>query len=51
LLFQARFGLARAYARTGDRRAATTEAETLLRQLPAGAPQRPEIERFLASVR
>ncbi len=51
LLFQARFGLARAYARSGDRRAATTEAETLLRQLPAGAPQRPEIERFLASVR
>jgi len=51
LLFQARFGLARALARSGDRQGAAREAATLLSQLPPSAPQRPEIERFLQAVR
>ena len=50
-LHQARFGLAVAYARTGQRAEAAKEAEDLLRRLPADAPQRPEVERLLASVR
>jgi hypothetical protein len=36
----------------GGRRAeAAREAEELLRRLPAGAPQRPEVERLLSAVR
>jgi choline-sulfatase len=50
-LHQARFGLALAYARTGKRAEAAREAQELLRRLPAGAPQRPEVERLLAAVR
>jgi choline-sulfatase len=50
-LHQARFGLALAYARTKQRAQAAKEAEELLRRLPAGAPQRPEVERLLAAVR
>ena len=49
-LHQARFALALAYARTNRRPEAATEAQELLRRLPAGAPQRPEIERLLAAV-
>jgi cytochrome c-type biogenesis protein CcmH/NrfG len=50
-LHQARFALAIAYARTGRRGDAAREAEELLRRLPPGAPQRPEVERLLAAVR
>jgi choline-sulfatase len=50
-LHQARFGLALAYARTNRRPDAAKEAQELLRRLPAGAPQRPEVERLLAAVR
>jgi choline-sulfatase len=50
-LHQARFGLAIAYARTNRRAEAAKEAQELLRRLPAGAPQRLEIERLLAAVR
>ncbi len=50
-LHQARFGLAIAYARTGDRAAASREAAALLSRLPAGAPQRPEVERLLGALR
>jgi choline-sulfatase len=50
-LHQARFGLAIAYARTNQRPRAAREAEELLRRLPPGAPQRPEVERLLATVR
>ncbi len=50
-LHQARFGLAIAYARSGRREDAAREAATLLKKLPADAPQRPEVERLLAAVR
>ena len=50
-LHQARFSLAIAYARTGNRVAASREASTLLGRLPAGAPQRPEVERLLSALR
>jgi Flp pilus assembly protein TadD len=50
-LHQARFGLAVAYGRTARRADAAREAEELLRRLPPDAPQRPEVERLLASVR
>jgi predicted Zn-dependent protease len=50
-LHQARFGLAIAYARSGQREPATREAEELLRRLPADAPQRPEVQRLLATLR
>ena len=50
-LHQARFALALAYARTGRRPDAAKEAQELLKRLPAGAPQRPEVERLLAAVR
>jgi choline-sulfatase len=50
-LDHARFGLAIAYARSGKRSDALREAQELLRRLPPGAPQRPEVERFLAAVR
>jgi tetratricopeptide (TPR) repeat protein len=50
-LHQARFALAIAFATVGRRQEAAAEAEELLRRLPAGAPQRPEVERLLAAVR
>jgi choline-sulfatase len=50
-LLEIRFELARALARSGDREAARKQAQTLLSQLPAGAPQRPEVERLLAALR
>ncbi len=50
-LHQARFGLAIAFARVGDRVAAAREATTLLGRLPPGAPQRPEVERLLGALR
>jgi tetratricopeptide (TPR) repeat protein len=50
-LHQARFGLAIAYARTGQREQAAREASELLKRLPSDAPQRPEVERLLAAVR
>jgi choline-sulfatase len=50
-LHQGRFGLALAYARAGRRDEARRETETLLRRLPPNAPQRPEVERLLASLR
>jgi choline-sulfatase len=50
-LHQARFGLALAYARSGRRAEAAKEAQELLRRLPPGAPQRPEVERLLAAVK
>ncbi len=49
-LHQARFALARAYGRTGQRTDAAREARELLTRLPADAPQRPEVERLLAAV-
>jgi cytochrome c-type biogenesis protein CcmH/NrfG len=48
---EARFNLAIAYARAGNRVEAARHAEELLRRLPAAAPQRPEIERLLATMR
>jgi cytochrome c-type biogenesis protein CcmH/NrfG len=48
---EARFNLALAYARAGNRVEASREAEALLHRLPADAPQRPEVERLLAAVR
>lgn len=50
-LHQARFALARALARRGQREAARRQVETLLQRLPASAPQRPEVERLLAALR
>ena len=50
-LHQARFALARALARTGQRQAALDQALVLLERVPAGAPQRPEIERLVAALR
>jgi arylsulfatase A-like enzyme/cytochrome c-type biogenesis protein CcmH/NrfG len=50
-LHQARFGLAIAYARTGQRQKAAAEATELLKRMPPDAPQRPEVERLLAAVR
>jgi choline-sulfatase len=50
-LHQARFALALAYARSNRRSEAVKEAQELLRRLPPGAPQRPEIERLLATLR
>jgi Flp pilus assembly protein TadD len=49
-LHQARFALARALARTGQRHAALGEARLLLQRLPAAAPQRPEVERLVAAL-
>jgi arylsulfatase A-like enzyme len=48
---EARFNLALAYARAGNRPAAARQAEDLLRRLPGDAPQRSEVERLLQSVR
>jgi arylsulfatase A-like enzyme/Tfp pilus assembly protein PilF len=50
-LHQARFSLAIAYARLGRRADARAEAQRLLDRLPKDAPQRPEVERLLTSVR
>jgi arylsulfatase A-like enzyme/Flp pilus assembly protein TadD len=50
-LHQARFGLAIAYARTNQRGDAAREAEELLKRLPPDAPQRPEVQRLLTTVR
>jgi tetratricopeptide (TPR) repeat protein len=49
-LHQARFALARAYGRAGQRADAAREARELLTRLPPDAPQRPEVERLLAAV-
>jgi choline-sulfatase len=49
-LHQARFALARAYGRTGQRADAVREARTLLDRLPPDAPQRIEVERLLKAV-
>jgi tetratricopeptide (TPR) repeat protein len=48
---EARFNLARAYARAGQRADAAREAQDLLIRLPAGAPQRAEVQRLLDAVR
>ena len=50
-LYQARFFLAIAYARTGDRTNAVRHAQTLLGQLPPGAPQAPEVRRLIDALR
>ncbi len=50
-LLEARFALARALARLGRRQEAAAEARELLGRLPAGAPQRPEVERLLSVLR
>ena len=50
-LHQARFNLARALAREGRRAEALAEAQVLLGRLPAGAPQRAEVERLVAALR
>ena len=44
---EARFNLARAYARAGQRQDAAREAQELLTRLPANAPQRAEVQRLL----
>ena len=46
---EARFNLAVAYLRSGRRQDAAREATELLRRLPAAAPQRPEVQRLLAT--
>jgi len=48
---EARFNLARAYARAGRRSDAAAAARDLLRRLPGDAPQRSEVERLLDAVR
>ena len=50
-LHHARFALAIAFARVGRRADAARTAEELLRRLPANAPQRPEVQRLIESVR
>ena len=50
-LHQARFGLAIALAKAGRRAEAEIEARELLRRLPPGAPQRPEVERLLGALK
>jgi tetratricopeptide (TPR) repeat protein len=47
---QARFNLARVYARAGRRSDAAGAAQELLRRLPGDAPQRGEVERLLRAV-
>jgi choline-sulfatase len=49
-LHQARFALARAYARAGERAPAAREAQELLTRLPPDAPQRAEVQRLLAAL-
>ena len=48
---QARFNLARVFARAGQRADAAREAQDLLTRLPANAPQRSEVQRLLDAVR
>ena len=48
---EARFNLALAHLRAGQRADAAREAADLLRRLPDGAPQRSETERLLATAR
>jgi tetratricopeptide (TPR) repeat protein len=48
---QARFNLARVFARAGQRADAAREAQDLLTRLPANAPQRAEVQRLLDAVR
>jgi choline-sulfatase len=48
---EARFNLARTYARAGQRQDAAREAQELLTRLPANAPQRSEVQRLLDAVR
>ena len=50
-LLEARFGLARALAQFGDRVGALVEARRLFAQLPAGAPQRAEVERLITALK
>jgi arylsulfatase A-like enzyme/cytochrome c-type biogenesis protein CcmH/NrfG len=50
-LHQARFGLAVAFAREGRRAEAAAQAQELLQRLPAGVPQRAEVQRLLASLK
>ena len=50
-LHQARFNLARALAREGRRAEALAEAQALLDKIPAGAPERAEVERLVAALR
>ena len=50
-LHQARFSLAIAFARANRRAEALSTAEELLRRLPADAPQRPEVERLINTLR
>lgn len=50
-LLPARFALARALARSGDRAGALAEAQALLAQLPPDAPQRSEVERLVSVLR
>lgn len=50
-LHQARFALAIARARTGDRSGAGRDAAELLKRLPPGAPQRAEVERLISALR
>ena len=50
-LQEARFVLARALARSGDREGAASEAGNLLNQMTSEAPQRAEVERFLLAVK
>ena len=49
-LHQARFNLARALAKAGRRTDAAKQARELLTRLPAGAPQRAEVERLLTAL-
>ena len=49
-LHQARFALARAYGRAGQRADAAREARELLARLPPAAPQRSEVERLIAAL-
>ena len=48
---EARFNLARTYARAGQRQEAAREAQELLTRLPPNAPQRAEVQRLLEAVR
>jgi len=48
---EARFNLARVFARAGRRKDAAREAEELVKRLPESAPQRSEVLRLLNAVR
>jgi choline-sulfatase len=50
-LLEARFNLALAYAHLNRRTDALATAQELLRQLPQGAPERPEVERLIRTLR